>query len=66
MFNLLIQIPDVNVEYGHNKGTGTLALLSEEEEAGELASSSVWHNVPAGDSVRQVGDIESMSAICFL
>lgn len=34
------------------------------EDAGELASSGVfWQSVPGGESVRQVGDTESMSGV---
>lgn len=49
-----------------NKTIHTFALLSD-EEAGELASSGVfWQSVPRGDSVRQVGDTESMSGVRLL
>lgn len=49
-----------------NKAIHTFALLSE-EDAGELASSGVfWHSVPTGDSVRQVGESESMSGVRLL
>ena len=58
--------PGLHVEYAINKAIHTFALLSE-EEAGELASSGVfWQSVPTGDSVRKVGETESISAVRLL
>ena len=67
MFNLIVKCAraGLRVERMINKAIHTFALLSEQEEAGELASSGVfWKSVPTGDSVRQVGEAESMAG-CY-
>lgn len=51
---------------GSAEAVHTFALLSD-EEAGEVASSGIfWQSVPRGESVRQVGDTESMTGVRLL
>lgn len=59
-------LPTPLLDLWSTKASHTFALLSD-EDAGELASSCVfWLSVPKGDSVRQVGDTESMSSVRLL